>query len=166
MYKYWITNVKLWPKHILYRNEKFLPRLIKAMLTRCQYSWANGEQIESKQIMWERSHQPAALVSRIHKQTSGSSACLPTTPTVRYGRRKPATTRQNTAQQQGIYFLTGKEEKSGKEGKQFLTPGDGAWRHFRFPFKFPRTDLDNVKGLAVFEMQGLDTNGTTSLSSL
>lgn len=75
---------------------------------------------------------------------------LLTALTVRYGRLKPAITRQNTAQQHGIYFLTGKEEKSEKEGKQFLTPGDGAWRHFRFPFTFPRTDLDNVKGLAVF----------------
>lgn len=75
---------------------------------------------------------------------------LLTAPAARHGRPKPATTRQNTAQQHGIYFLTSKEEKSGKEGKQFLTPGDGAWRHFRFPFKFPLTDLDNVKGLAVF----------------
>lgn len=91
---------------------------------------------------------------------------LLTAPTARHGWPKPATTRQNTAQQHGIYFLTSKEEKPGKEGKQLPTPGDGAWRHFRFPFKFPLTDLDNVKELAVLWDQRFSYCCTTLSSSL
>lgn len=67
---------------------------------------------------------------------------LGTTPIGKHGRQNAATTRQNTAQQHGIYF--NKQEGIIREKGQMVLVSRRLW------LKCPIADLENVKGLAVF----------------
>lgn len=75
---------------------------------------------------------------------------LGTTPTGKHGRQNAATTRQNTAQQHGIYF--NKQEGIIREKGQMVLDSRRLWlRTFHNSLKCPIADLENVKGLAVFQ---------------
>lgn len=83
--------------------------------------------MESKQVVQETFHWPAALVSRTHEQIVAFQSV--TTPTGKHGRQNPATARQNTAQQHGIYF-----NKQGGIIREEGQMGCDSGRWWRTPF--------------------------------